>query len=431
MAISRFGSSPKPGPSTIDIATARLARMRALAAGLLIAMAAVFIAAGLAGRRWPALSPTLGYVRAFAEAAMVGGCADWFAVTALFRRPLGLPIPHTGVISRSKDRIGEALGRFIADNFLTVRVLDERLRRVELAAWGADWLRRPRNAAALARRLAELAPDIVAALPSAALRDLVGSAAVGAVKAAPAAPLASALLSALWSEGRTQALIDRAAALLGAYLEEHQEVILEQVQAQSVKWLPTWVDKVIARKITAGLIQLLADVRTPDHPWRLRIGAALEDFIARLAHDPALRARGEALKLQLLTHPLLAAQAQSVWLEVEERLGGELRDHVDDVAQSLEQGLLQTAVWLGEDARLQQALNAWARAMVRRVIAPRRGQIGRFIAQVVSSWDAQSMVARLELQVGPDLQYIRVNGTLVGGLVGLIIYAASGVMGLG
>jgi uncharacterized membrane-anchored protein YjiN (DUF445 family) len=430
MAISGFGSSPKLGLSNIDIATSRLSRMRALAAGLLIAMAAVFIAASLAARRWPALWPILGYVRAFAEAAMVGGCADWFAVTALFRRPFGLPIPHTGVISRNKDRIGEALGRFIADNFLTVRVLDQRLRQVELAAWGADWLRRPRNAAALSRRLAELAPDVLAALPSAALRDLVGSAALGAAKAAPAAPLASALLSALWSDGRTQALIDQAATLLGAYLEEHQEVILEQVQAQSVKWLPSWVDKVIAGKITAGLIQLLADVRTPDHPWRVSIGVALEDLVQRLAQDPAMRARGEALKLQLLAHPLLAAHGRSLWLEMEERLGGELRDHVDDVAHSLEQGLLQIAVWLGEDARLQQALNAWARAMVRRVIAPRRSQIGRFIAQVVSSWDTQSMVERLELQVGPDLQYIRVNGTLVGGLVGLMIYAASGIFGL-
>lgn len=426
MAIARFSSTPKPGLSDADVPMARLRRMRALAAGLLVAMAMVFVAASLADRRWPAL----GYVRAFAEAAMVGGCADWFAVTALFRRPFGLPIPHTGVISRSKDRIGEALGRFIADNFLTVRVLDERLRQLELAAWGADWLRRPDNAAALARRLAELAPDIVEALPSAALRDLVGSAALGAVRAAPAAPLAAALLSALWNEGRAQALIDHAAGLLGTYLETHEEVIMEQVQAQSAKWLPTWVDKIIARRITEGLIQLLADVRTPDHPWRVRVGEALEDFIQRLAHDPGLRARGEAMKLQLLTHPLLAAHARSVWLEVEGRMGAELRDHVDEVARSLEHGVLQAGTWLGEDIALQQALNVWARAMVRQVIAPRRDQIGRFIAQVVSSWDTQSMVERLELQIGPELQYIRVNGTLVGGLVGLIIYTASRFFGL-
>jgi uncharacterized membrane-anchored protein YjiN (DUF445 family) len=309
-------------------------------------------------------------------------------------------------------------------------VLDERLRQLELAAWGADWLRQPRNAASLARRLAELAPDILEALPSEALRDLVGSAALGAVKAAPAAPLASALLSALWNAGRAQALIDRAAELLETYLQDHQEVILEQVQSQSAAWLPTWVDKIIARRITNGLIQLLADVRSPDHPWRARIAVGIEDLIRRLAHDPDMRARGEALKLQLLTHPLLTAHASAVWLDVEARLGGELRDHVDAVARSLEQGLLQAGGWLGDDARVQQGLNAWSRAMVRGVIAPRRDQIGQFIAQVVSSWDTQSMVARLELQVGPDLQYIRVNGTLVGGLVGLAIYALSGVFGL-
>ncbi|MHB8286742.1 MAG: DUF445 domain-containing protein [Caulobacteraceae bacterium] len=410
---------------------ARLKRMQAMATGLLVLMAVVFVIVSPAARRWPGLAPTLGYVRAFAEAAMVGGCADWFAVTALFRRPFGLPIPHTGVISRSKDRIGEALGRFIADNFLTVEVLDERLRQLELAAWGADWLRRPGNAAALARRLAELAPDILEALPGEALRDLVGSAAFGAVKAAPAAPLASALLSALWNDGRAQALIDRAAELLETYLQEHQEVILEQVQAQSAAWLPTWVDKMIAGKITAGLIQLLADVRTPDHPWRVRIATALEDLIQRLAHDPDMRARGEALKMQVLNHPLLAEHARGVWLEVETRMGGELRQHVDAVARSLEQGLVQAGGWLGDDARVQQALNSWSRAMVRGVIAPRRDQIGQFIAQVVSSWDTQSMVERLELQVGPDLQYIRVSGALVGGLVGVIIYGASAVFGLG
>ena len=414
------------GASEASLPVARLARMRAIAGGLLVVMAAVFVVASLLDRRWPAL----GYVRAFAEAAMVGGCADWFAVTALFRRPLSLPIPHTGVISRNKDRIGQALGRFIADNFLTVDVLDERLRQLELAAWGADWLREPKNASALARRLAELAPDILEALPSDALRDLVGSAALGAVKAAPAAPLASALLSALWSAGRAQALIDRGAELLETYLQEHQEVILEQVQSQSAAWLPSFVDKMIARKITTGLIQLLSDVRTPDHPWRMRIGVGIEDLIQRLAHDPVMREKGETLKLQLLTHPLLTEHAKSVWLEVEARMGGELRHHVDAVAHSLEHGLLQAGGWLGDDPRVQQTLNTWSRAMVRGVIAPRRDQIGQFIAQVVSSWDTQSMVARLELQVGPDLQYIRVNGTLVGGLVGLVIYALSGAFRL-
>ncbi len=405
---------------------ARLERMRAIATGLLLVMAAVFVAAGLLAHRWPAVA----YVQAFAEAAMVGACADWFAVTALFRRPLGLPIPHTGVIPRNKDRIGQALGRFIADNFLTVRVLDQKLRQLELAAWGGGWLRRPQNARALSRRLAALAPEILPALSSSAAQAMVGSVAFAAARSAPAAPIASALLSAAWNEGRGQALVDRAAALLGDYLSSHQEVILEQVQAQSAKWLPAWVDKIIAQKITVGLIQLLSDVREPDHPWRVKIAAGVEAYIDRLAHDPDLRARGEALKLKLLSDPLLRGHAGALWSELERRLGSDLRDHAEEIAEALERGLLALGTWLSDDPGVQRALNTWARSLVRRVIAPRRHEIGLFVAQVVSGWDTDSMVEKLELQVGPDLQYIRINGTLVGGLVGLLLYALSRALGL-
>lgn len=404
----------------------RLRRMRGVATGLLGAMALVFVAASLLAHRWPAF----GYIRAFAEAAVVGACADWFAVTALFRRPLALPIPHTGVIPRNKDRIGQALGRFIADNFLTVRVLDQKLRQLELAAWGAGWLRDPANARALSRRLTALAPDILAAVSRAASHEVLGSAVLAAGRAAPAAPIASTLLSAAWNEGRGQALIDRGAALLGDYLSEHQEVILEQVQAQSAEWLPTWVDKIIARKITAGLIQLLTDVRDPDHPWRVKIAAVVEHFIDRLAHDPELRERVEALKIRLLADPRLLEHAGALWSELERRLGDDLRDHAETVAAVLERGLLALGDWLGDDPAVQRALNTWARGLVRRVIAPRRFEIGLFVAQVVSGWDTDSMVEKLELQVGPDLQYIRVNGTLVGGLVGLLIYILSRIFGL-
>ena len=406
---------------------ARLKRMRTLATGLLVAMAVVFVASSLWAPRWH----ELGFVRAFAEAATVGACADWFAVTALFRRPFGLPIPHTAIVPRNKDRIGDALGRFIVENFLSPRVLDAKLRQLEIAAWGGSWLQEPRNAAALADRIVTWGPELVRALPSGTLEMLAGSAAMAAARSTPAAPTASALLAALWNEGRAQPLIERGAGVLSAYLAEHQEVVLEKVQGQSWRWLPAWVDRAIARRITNGLVQLLVDIQAPDHPWRLKLVEGIETLITRLASDPELHRQGEALKKQVLDDPRLREHAHQLWKEVERRLqtqwggeGDELRGRLTHVVQDL-------GVWLSNDPGMQRALNTGARALVRQVLAPRREAVGRFVSQVVRGWDARSVVERLELQVGPDLQFIRINGTVVGGLVGLAIYVLSQSLGLG
>ncbi len=400
--------------------------MQALATGLLVVMTVVFLAASLAERRWEAAA----YIRAFAEAAMVGASADWFAVTALFRRPLGLPIPHTAIIPRSKDRIGSALGRFIVENFLDPQVLDAKLKELELAAWGGDWLGRPANARAVASRLVRFMPELIRAIPEGALEELVGAAALAAARSLPAAPTASALLSAIWNKGRAQPLVERGADLLGAYLAEHQDVILEKVQGQSWRWLPGWVDKAIARKITSGLVQLLADVRQPDHPWRARLGDAVETLIDRLANDPDLRRQGEALKQQLLDDPRIGEHARRLWSEMRRQLeAGRLGDATVFEAR-VEALVLSLGAWLREDTGVQRSLNTGARALVRHVVAPRRQEIGRFVAQVVEGWDARSVVERLELQVGPDLQYIRVNGTIVGGLVGLGLFVLSRLVGL-
>ncbi len=399
----------------------RLGRTKLLATGLLAAMAALYLAASLVTPSWGGAA----YVRAFAEAGMVGACADWFAVTALFRRPFGLPIPHTAIIPNNKDRIGDALGRFIVENFLSPRVLDAKLRDLELAAWGGAWLQRPQNAKAVAKRLVQFGPEVIRALPPGALEALAGSAALAAAKAVPAAPTASKLLAALWNEGRAQPLVERGAALLGDYLAGHQDVILEKVQAQSWRWLPSWLDRAIARKITGGVLQLLADVQQTDHPWRLQLAAAVEDLIADLSADPEFLRRGEALKLQLLDDPRLHDHAHRLWAEVEAQLQTEWAGGADELSAKIERILLDLGAWLSDDPAVQRALNTGARSFMRRIVAPRRHEIGRFVADVVKGWDARSVVERLELQVGPDLQYIRVNGTLVGGLAGLIIFTLS------
>jgi len=401
--------------------------MRAVATGLLVLMAAVFVATSFAPRGWTALA----YLRAFAEAAMVGGCADWFAVTALFRRPFGLPIPHTAIIPRGKERIGAALGAFIVDNFLSPRVLDAKLRQLELAAWGGDWLRQPDNARRVARRIVAWAPEVIGALPPGALEPLAQSLALAAVRSVPAAPTASKVLAALWNEARVQPLVERASELAGAYLARHEDVILEKVQAQSWRWLPRWVDRAIATRITQGVLQLLSDIRAPDHPWRLGLAAEADALVVRLAEDPELRRRGEALKQRLLDDPRLGEQARRLWSDMRSQLQGDWAGGADGLEARIERWLRDLGAWLHDDPAMQRTLNTTARVVVRSVLAPRRGEIGRFVAQVVDSWDTRGVVDRLELQIGPDLQYIRVNGALVGGLVGLTLFTLSRLFGLG
>jgi uncharacterized membrane-anchored protein YjiN (DUF445 family) len=419
---------PDPG----DIARARaLARMRRIATGLLILMAAVFVAASLGQARWPDLAPALGFVRAFAEAAMVGACADWFAVTALFRQPFGLPIPHTGIIPRNKDRIGQSLGGFIADNFLTETVLEEKLRRFEVARWGGDWLRNPGNAERTARRLAVALPRILAALPSGSLRELAASGALGALRAAPAATMASRLLDALWRDGRGERLIDTGLDLATAYLSERGEDLEAQVVRQAPAWMPRWADRLIAGQIGKGLLKTLKDMRDPDHPLRERVRAGVEDFIRRLAEDPALQADIESWKQRLIDDPAIRAQASEVWAALEAGFTAGVAAEPRLVAERLERTLVALGAWLAEDSTAQRRLNESARALALQGIAPRRHEIGLFVAQVVASWDARSLTDKLELQVGKDLQYIRINGTVVGGLVGLVIYALAQAFSLG
>ena len=410
-----------------DGRAAELARMKLIATGLLVLMGLVYVAASLAR----GLGPWTGYVRAFAEAGMVGACADWFAVTALFRHPLGIPIPHTGIIPRNKDRIGRALGGFIAENFLTERVLGDRLRRLELARWGGQWLSQEDNARGLARRIAALAPRLLAVLPQDATRELVTSAVLAAARAVPAAPLASRVLASVWNEGRAQVLVDRGLELLADYLAARQDYIEAKVSEQSYKWMPKFIDRILAERISSGLLKAVTEMRAPDHPWRIELAGAVQAFIARLDTDPELQQSAERLKLRLLDDPRLLEQAEAIWTALQARLAADFADPAGGAALRLEQGLLALGTWLNTDEGARRRLNDWAAMVARRGLAPRRHEIGGFVAQVVAGWDAKGVVDKLELQVGRDLQFIRVNGTLVGGLVGLLIYTVSTLLGLG
>jgi uncharacterized membrane-anchored protein YjiN (DUF445 family) len=364
-------------------------------------------------------------VRAFSEAGMVGACADWFAVVALVRRPLGLPIPHTGIVPRNKARIGGALGRFITNNFLTPKVLSEKLVQVDAAQWIADWLGNPDNARGVARRAAVVVPEVIRALPREPMADALGRSIVAGLKAVPAGPVAGNLLAVVWAQGQTQKVLERAIAYAETALIANKGFIRARVEANSSRWVPRWLDGIVADKIVTTIVATLAEMRDPAHPWRLELKAGIEGLIGRLSSDPVLRADVEAAKNTFLDDPLFIAHVMAMWEEIDARLPSDISAHAETIAAGVEYSLLSAGRWLREDQALKVKINRWIRYLVTRTISPRRAEIGAFVTNVVEAWDSTTLVNRLELQVGKDLQYIRINGTLVGGLVGVIIYTAS------
>ena len=400
--------------------------MRLLATALLAAMAVLYLVTGL----WVRTAPWLGYVRAFAEAATVGACADWFAVTALFRRPFGLPIPHTGVIPRSRDRIGRALGVFVADNFLTVEVLESRLRQLEVGRWGAAWLRQRRNAALVAERIVGLVPELLELSTPEARRGFLGAVLGDLAAAAPAAPLAAGLLRAVWSGESRAVLLDQGLDLVSKALAANEDLIRAEVSGRTFRWLPNWVDQKIAASILTGALQTLEQMRDPGHPWRERLSGWVDRFIERLETDAELAAKLEEHKRRMLSHPAVRERLAELISGLEARLRPASEAEARALADRLTGWLSGLGDWLYQNTEAVEIFNAWARLAVQRTIAPRRRQIGRAIAAVVSGWDVESVVEKIELQVGADLQFIRINGTVVGGLVGLAIYTASGLLGL-
>jgi uncharacterized membrane-anchored protein YjiN (DUF445 family) len=404
---------------------AELRRMRTVATTLLVLMAAIYLAMRRAPPNW-AWAPYLG---AFAEAAMVGACADWFAVVALFRRPLGLPIPHTAVVPENKRRIGAAMGRFITNNFLSPRVAIARLASVDFVGLAARWLADERNARAVAAGAGRAIPYALDLVPKAEIDEWVAFAARRGVEAVPAAQLASRGLSILWAQGAGQTLLDQALDFLETTLARHKTTIVRHVSQRTWRWIPKWVDDMIAAKVVNGLTETLREMRDPDHPWREQANALVEKLIDKLAHDPVMRAQGEALKQEILANPVFAEQARALWEELERALRDDLPRHREAIVQWLAASAAALGRWLEADVPRRARINRRLRLLALRTVLPRRAEIGGYIAAVVDNWDTATLVNRLELQVGKDLQYIRINGTLVGGLVGLLIFTLSRAFG--
>ena len=400
---------------------ADLARMRAIALSLLILMTGIFVVTTVTAPPWPWVP----YLRAFAEAGMVGACADWFAVVALFRHPLGIPIPHTGIVPNNKDRIGAALGRFITNNFLNPKVAHQQLARLDVVGRFTRWINAPEHSKALANQVRSALPTVLRSLPGTELGEFLGLAGRRGIEAIPAAPLAAKVLSVVWAGGAAQGAIERALEFGEGSLQRHKGAINQMVSEQSSRWIPGWVDRAIAERVMSGVIATMREMRDPAHPWRVELAQSVEQWIAELATDPQMRAAGERIKAELIANPLFIEQAKTLWAEIESGLHTDLDRHAETIAGAVEVALRGLGQWLKDNPDRQARLNRWVRLMMLRALLPRRADIGAYVTRVVQQWDSVTLVDRLELQVGKDLQFIRINGTLVGGLVGLLIFIAS------
>lgn len=393
--------------------------MQRLATGLLVVALLVFLVA----RWYEPLYPWLGFVRATAEAAVVGGLADWFAVTALFRRPLGLPIPHTAIIPRQKDRIGQLLGHFVQKHFINREVLSARLGELQLGQRLGEWVREPAHAAQLARGVASGMARAVDVLPQEEVSALVREGAMRRLQSVELAPILAEVLARLATDERRDQLLEGAARLLGEVVEDG-EAIRATIHRERPWWVPSLAEGALTRRVTEAIRRVAAEVRQdPGHPLRRKVDAAVNDFIGNLRESPELRARAESLKVDLLAAPMVDGLVASLWDQAREAAARYATAPESVSLAPLERGLVS----LGDTLLAKPELRAEVdRALTEAVVAMlerQREVVAALIADTVRQWDPGLAAERIELAVGRDLQFIRLNGTLVGGLAGLALYA--------
>ena len=399
---------------------AELKVMKRVATGLLGVAFVVFIAARLFEPRYP----WLGFIRATAEASLVGGLADWFAVTALFRRPLGLPIPHTAIIQTQKDRMGQVLANFVQSHFLSREALTAKLRSMHLSERVASWLSDSEHSTTIARHLAVGVAQAVQTLPEADARDLIRESAMARLQAVQLAPVLGNLLSAVATDDRHQSLLDEALRLVRDALDTNREDLREKIREESPWWVPGIIDDELHRRILAAAHRLIEEVAADrDHPLRLKFDVAFRDFVDRLQHSPKVIARTEELKEDLLGHPMVEEFAATLW-DRARRAAAKFSSEGDGAAvQPLARGISALGDSLLENEQRRAELDDFVTDFIATLVEQHRHEVGDLIAQTVRRWNPEMAAQRIELAVGRDLQFIRLNGTLVGGLAGLVIYS--------
>ncbi|MEU5428254.1 DUF445 domain-containing protein [Streptomyces olivoreticuli] len=403
-------------------------RMKGLATGLLLLVALVYALA-----KWGQSSGAgawAGYVAAAAEAGMVGALADWFAVTALFRRPMGLPIPHTAIIPTKKDQLGRSLGEFVGENFLSGDVVRVRLRTVGIASRLGAWLAEPEHADRVTAELATALRGALTVLRDSDVQAVVGEAITRRADAQEIAPGLGNMLEKIVADGGHRRVVDLVCVRAHDWLIAHGDSVMQAVTGGAPGWTPRFVDRKVGERVYKELLRFVTEMRDmPEHPARGAVDRFLEDFARDLRSDTDTRARVERLKSEVLGRGEVQDLIASTWSSLRAMIVAAAEDERSELRLRVRAGLLSLGTRMSTDDRLRAKVDGWLEDAAVYVVTTYRGEITALITDTIASWDADHTSRKIEAHIGRDLQFIRINGTVVGALAGLCIYTASRLVG--
>jgi uncharacterized membrane-anchored protein YjiN (DUF445 family) len=399
-----------------------LRRMKVVATSFLVGATVIFLLCTWAQSQGAAA--WVGYVRAAAEAGMVGALADWFAVTALFKHPLGLPIPHTAIIKRKKDQLGEGLGTFVRENFMSPEVIGAKLRDAQVASRTGKWLCEPVNANRVAAEASTVLRVLVEMLRDEDIQQVLDRMIVKRIAEPKWGPPVGRVLTSLLEERRQEALIQLLADRAFEWSLNSNEIIARVIERDSPTWSPRWVDNLIGERIHRELVDFTDKVRrNPDHELRRSATKFLFEFAADLQNDEATIARAEKVKDQIMARDEVAKAAETAWTAAKRII----LESVEDPSSTLRTRIADSVVHIGEslrdDVELRDKVDNWIIRAAQHLVAEYGTEITAIITETIERWDADMASDRIELHVGRDLQFIRINGTVVGSLAGLAIYS--------
>jgi uncharacterized membrane-anchored protein YjiN (DUF445 family) len=399
----------------------QLRKYKAFATGLFLLMTVLFIATTLLQKNVE--SHWIGYVRAFSEAAMVGALADWFAVTALFRHPLGLPIPHTNLIENSKQKLGDNLGSFVVSNFLSPQNIRPYIMKLKISGFVGEWLAKEKNQDILIKNLSDIVLDILNKLDDNAVSLFISKKVQEMTDDIKLNKIVGNGISYIIEKNDHQRIVTNLSSQIKNYILENDEMIKERVKKGSYTFIPSFVDNKIADKIANGLSDFFREIEEdPKHEIRGLITQKIQEFSVDLKEDPKWDEEFKNIKNDLLKGDKLNEYSNDIWISIKNTLKSELQEEESSLKKYISKNLNEFSENLKTDENLQNKIDEWIRVTAYKYILRNTHQFGNLISSTVGNWQGKELSEKLELEVGKDLQFIRVNGTLVGGLVGLIIY---------
>ena len=395
-----------------------------LATGLFILMTIVFMAMIILQKRSDAAY--LGYIKAFAEAAMVGALADWFAVTALFHHPMGIPIPHTNLIENSKKRIGDNLGNFVVDNFLVANNIRPYINKLTVADKAAKWLSSEKNTQVLLEEASNIVTNLLHKTDDDKIAALLSSKASGLLKSLPLQDLSASAMDYVLAQNEQEAAVTAVAKKIKEFITENKTLVQQKVQEESYFFIPGFVDRKLANKITSGLTTYFNEIELdPQHRVRLEINEQLIRFAADLRSNPMWTEKLQSMAVQFATPEKLTMYSKDAWLQLKKSLTEDIKNEHSFMREYLSMEIKTFATNLNEDVDQQDKIDRFVRYSAYKLILKNSKKAGELISNTVGNWEGRALSEKLELEVGKDLQFIRINGTLVGGLVGLLLYMIS------